>query len=52
MYILQIRNVGVVKMPHSTLTIHWPLQLRDENSEFVDFVLYLVKEPEVSYSHC
>lgn len=45
-HIYEVRNVGVVRMPPSTLSVHWPLQLLNENNEF-EFVLYLVKEPEI-----
>ena len=38
--------MGVVRMPPSTLNVHWPLQLHAGNTEYV---LYLVKEPEVRY---
>jgi len=35
----------VVRMPPSMLTVRWPLRLGADGNEFV---LYLVKEPEVS----
>jgi len=38
----------VVRMPPSMLNVDWPLQLRGGDTEFV---LYLVREPQVAYLH-
>ena len=40
----------MVRMPPSTLTVDWPLQLDAKDAD--EYVLYLVKEPQVSVIRC